>query len=151
MSVCINVLIVCDDRGSSSESSNCTPCLEGQPLTMVKRSRLPAMRRSQTVGMSFFMKRPLCSRDDVARPNDHLFQTADGLPLLDSVCSSFGPNGTPAAPGVESNPGFNDLHIPAIRTKQTFVVRDCRGSATARGHPIPGYTARDLLWLVTVT
>ena len=83
--MCSNVLIIGDDRESSSESSNRTPCHEGQPLTMMKRSRPPAMKRSQTVGMSFFMKRPFCSRDDVARPNDHLFQTADGLPLLDSV------------------------------------------------------------------
>ena len=83
--MCDNVLIIGDDRESSSESSNCTPCLEGQLLTMMKRSRPPAMRRSQTVGMSFFMKHPLCSRDDVTRPDDHLFQTADGLPLLDVV------------------------------------------------------------------
>ena len=142
-----------DDREpSSSESSNRTPYHEGQPLMMMKRSKLPAMKRSQIVGMSVFTKRPFCSSDDVARPNDHLFQTADGLPLLDSVCSSFGPNGTPAPPGGETL-DLIAFCAPAIRTKQTFVVRDCRGSATARGHPIPGYTARAInsLWLVTVT
>ena len=99
MSTCDNVSTIGDDREpSSSESSNRTPCHEGQPLMMMKRSRLPAMKRSQIVGMSVFMKRPFCSSDDVARPNDHLFQTADGLPLLDSVCSSFGP-GILAVPG----------------------------------------------------
>ena len=34
----------CDDRGSSSESSICTSCLEWQLLTMMKRAKPPAMR-----------------------------------------------------------------------------------------------------------
>ena len=92
-----------DRKPSSSESSNRTSYPEGQPLMMMKRSKLPAMKRSQIVGVSVFTKRPFYSSDDVARPNDHLFQTADGLPLLDSVCSSFG-HGTPAAPGVTPKP-----------------------------------------------
>ena len=38
------MLIICDDRGSSSESSICTSCLEWQMLTMMKRAKPPAMR-----------------------------------------------------------------------------------------------------------
>ena len=65
-----------------------------------------------TVGMLFFMKRPLSSKDDAARHDNHLFQTGDGL--LDDVVVCAVDYLTARKGGTVS--GLSDVHTSAIRS-----------------------------------